>query len=158
MVTGEVTSSAVTLIPKQKQSDEFKLASAALMTWANCLAEAFCLALMLLRRWVMHRKCSIGQSGTFCFFFSGVRSGADSGDQFSIHQDKQRGWKGPEHTVWACGLKYSQLRTKALGVCHFVQTDFSRFSLHMQIAPKCTFFFCVCSSKTVHWSSSRWIT
>lgn len=50
MVTGEVTSSAVTLIPKQKQSDEFKLANAALMTWANCLAEVFCLALMRLSR------------------------------------------------------------------------------------------------------------
>lgn len=50
MVTGEVTSSVLTLIPKQKQSDEFKLASAALMTWANCLAEVFCLDLMRLSR------------------------------------------------------------------------------------------------------------
>lgn len=137
MVTGEVTGSALTLIPKQKQSDEFKLASAALMTWANCLAGLFCLALMRLSWWVMHRKCSIEQSGTvFFFFFSvcGVRSAADSDDQFCIHQDKLDSGMRPEHM----GLKYS--KTKPSGICYFVQTDFSRFSPHKQIAPKCFFF------------------
>lgn len=49
MVTGEVTGSNVTLIPKKKQSDEFKLADPPLMTQANCLAKVFCLALTRLR-------------------------------------------------------------------------------------------------------------
>lgn len=113
MVTGEVTSGALTPVPKQKQSDEFKLASAALMTRANCLAEVFCLALMRLSRWVMHRKCSIEQSGMLFFsFFCGVRSAADSDDQFSIHQDKLDDGRRPEHMVWAHGFTYSQLKQR----------------------------------------------
>lgn len=29
----------------------------------------------------------------------------------------------------------------ASGICYFVQTDFSRFSIHKQITPKCLFAF-----------------
>lgn len=140
MVTGEVTGSNVTLIPKQKQSDEFKLANPPLMTWSNCLAKVFCLALTRPRHWVMHRKCSTVQMGTFLFSFSGVWSVVDNNNQlFNTSQN------GTPHETYAVGFRFKIFTAKTKkSISNLLTASYllflSRFTFHMQSALNILFF------------------